>query len=331
MPRSFAPIGTAAVAFALAAFAATDQYTARFPRAAVTRFRSTIQDVAIHPSARHDRSHMLVAAATPSLVADDDGGAFELAMAPEGALAPPPQTGGRADPLPPVITTPAGSGAVEQRAEGARPPAATVASFDGLGVDFQGPQGSARLRNPSDNSLAVGPNHIVQIVNTRMAIFTKKGAMYDTTGKVLYGPVETNNVFKGFGGACESRNNGDAVVRYDQLADRWLIVMPIFSKIPPVADEPAPPAAGQPAAVSRPGEGGPPGSAAKLYEPPPPPPAVPGADSLAARGRGRGRGVGGPPVAEQPGHYAMCYAVSQGPSPFGPYYRYEFLRPLFPD
>ena len=44
---------------------------------------------------------------------------------------------------------------------------------------------------------------------------------------MLYGPVNTNNVFRGFGGACE-RNNGDAVVRYDQLADRWLIVMPIF-------------------------------------------------------------------------------------------------------
>jgi hypothetical protein len=27
----------------------------------------------------------------------------------------------------------------------------------------------------------------------------------------------------------------------------------------------------------------------------------------------------------------MCYAISVGPDPFGPYYRYEFLRPLFPD
>jgi hypothetical protein len=27
----------------------------------------------------------------------------------------------------------------------------------------------------------------------------------------------------------------------------------------------------------------------------------------------------------------MCYALSIGPDPFGPYYRYEFLRPLFPD
>ena len=50
----------------------------------------------------------------------------------------------------PIITTPAGSSAVEQRAMGTRPAATTVASFDGLGVGFQGPQGSATLRNPSD-------------------------------------------------------------------------------------------------------------------------------------------------------------------------------------
>ena len=27
----------------------------------------------------------------------------------------------------------------------------------------------------------------------------------------------------------------------------------------------------------------------------------------------------------------MCYAISSGPDPLRPYYRYEFLRPLFPD
>ena len=31
------------------------------------------------------------------------------------------------------------------------------------------------------------------------------------------------------------------------------------------------------------------------------------------------------------GTYCMCYAISTGPDPFGPYYRYEFDRPLFPD
>src|SRR5262245_15920739 len=113
---------------------------------------------------------------------------------------------------------------VEQTAQGTRPPAALVASFDGMGVGFEGPQGTAALRNPSDNSLAVGPDHIVQTVNSRMAVFTKKGSRFDATGRVLSGPVNTNAIFKGFGGACETYNNGDAVVRYDQLAGRWLLV-----------------------------------------------------------------------------------------------------------
>src|SRR5262245_16950257 len=91
---------------------------------------------------------------------------------------------------------------VEQTSQGTGPAPKLIASFDGLGVGFTGPQGEAALRNPSDNSLAVGPDHIVQIVNSRMAIFTKKGAMFDTTGRVLQGPVPTNELFKGFGGRC---------------------------------------------------------------------------------------------------------------------------------
>jgi len=132
------------------------------------------------------------------------------------------------NPPPPVS---AAAAAIEQKAQGARPAASAVESFDGLGAGFQGPQGPAAGRNPSDNSLAAGPDHLVEIVNSRMAIFSKKG-------DVLYGAVPTNTIFKGFGGPCEERNNGDAVVRYDQLADRWLFVMPIFNRIAGRPDEP---------------------------------------------------------------------------------------------
>ena len=51
---------------------------------------------------------------------------------------------------------------IEQTSHGQLPPARIVASFDGLGYGFEGPQGKAEFRNPSDNSLAVGPDHIVQ-------------------------------------------------------------------------------------------------------------------------------------------------------------------------
>src|SRR3954463_13131387 len=89
---------------------------------------------------------------------------------------------------------------VEQTAPGSRPAATLVESFDGMGVGFDGPQGKYEGRNPSDNSLAAGPDHIVQTVNSRIAIFTKKGKKYDATGKPLYGPVNTSIVFAGFGG-----------------------------------------------------------------------------------------------------------------------------------
>ncbi|MEX2154343.1 MAG: hypothetical protein WD825_13470 [Gemmatimonadaceae bacterium] len=203
--------------------------------------------------------------------------------------------------------------AVEQTAPGTKPRATLAARFDGLGVGFVGPQGSANLRNPSDNSIAVGPDHIVQTVNSRMAIFTKKGRTFDTTGKVLYGPVSTNNVFREFGGPCERRNNGDAVVRYDQLANRWLIVMPIFSR-------------------NRPGlRQGVPGDAMRLYEPPPQPlpRPTPSTDSARPPPATARPPAQPPPPSTDP--YAMCYAISVGSDPFGPYYRYEFSRHLFPD
>ncbi len=192
-----------------------------------------------------------------------------------------------------------------------------MASFNGLGLGFEGPQGSATFRNPSDNSLAVGPDHVFQIVNSRMAIYSKDG-------KPLYGPVLTNTVFKGFGGACEANNNGDAVVRYDQLAERWLVVMPIFRRAAVRPDQPRPGKSGEPAQVSVPGRPGQPGASAKLFVPPPSTPPPPGPPPQ--RGQAAPRGEPGPQ-----GSYSMCYAISATRDPLGAYYRYEFLRPLFPD
>src|SRR5579871_6487578 len=145
-----------------------------------------------------------------------------------------------AQPAPPPTpaSMPALGVEIEQCVQGKRPAAPLLDSFDGMGVGFAGPQGPAVGRNPSDNSIAVGPNHIVEIVNSRLAVYSKKGAMFDTTGKVLYGAVPTNTIFKGFGGRCESQNNGDAVVRYDQLAGRWLIVMPLFRRDPDTTQPP---------------------------------------------------------------------------------------------
>jgi hypothetical protein len=211
--------------------------------------------VIVNPAVHFDRSEPL-----PALFA-----AYQLPPSPPHRHPPAANTPEEKS-LPPVVI-PAEGAAVEQTAQGTRPPAAIVAGFDGLGEGFTGPQGTAEYRNPTDDSLAAGPNEIVQIVNSRLAIYTKQGARYPATGKVLFGPVITNTLFDGFGGPCERLVSGDAVVRYDQLANRWLFVLPIFRRPPDQPDAP----------------------------------------------------------------YAMCYAVSTGPDPMGPYFRYQFNRPLFPD
>jgi hypothetical protein len=209
----------------------------------------------------------------------------------------------------------AASPSVEQTGQGTRAAPELVTRFDGLGYGFKGPQGTATFRNPSDNSLAVGPDHIVQTVNSKMAVFTKKGARFNDTGTVLYGPVNTGIVFKGFGDFGDL-NNGDAVVRYDQLADRWLIVMPIFRRLPFQRNE-APGKSGGPVQKSLPGVDGQPGAAKVLHRPSP--------EEVGAGTRRRS----GQQAKE--GSYAIGYAVSTGPDPLGSYYRYLFERPLFPD
>lgn len=262
------------------------------------------------------------AAREPAVDEDDD----DDPDAPVNALAPEAGTNSVETNAPAPIVIPPEARAVEQTAFGKKRAAALLASFDGLGASFTGPQGTARMGNPSDNTLAVGPDHIVQIVNTRMAVFTKKGARFATSGKVLLGPVETRTVFKGFGDAGEI-NNGDAVVRYDQLANRWLIVMPIFRRLPNQTNAPAPVKTAGAALLSTPAVTNQPGGDQVLFQPP----AVreSGTNQEATneppffrRGGGRGGRVG---------PYAMCYAVSTSPDPLGSYYRYEFLRPLFPD
>jgi hypothetical protein len=281
------------------------------PRAAHDRDRvvdGVSSAVTVRSAVAHDVSPPL---ASPALVGDENE------AAPEGSgfglgTVPPEQVTTRFTPAAVEQVT---SASVEQTEQGTKASPEVVASFDGLGEGFKGPQGTAKLRNPSDNSLAVGPDHIVQLVNTKMAVFTKKGARFDTTGKVLYGPVNTGNVFKGFGD-FGPLNGGDAVVRYDQLADRWLIVMPIFRRLPFKKNEP-PGKSGGPVQLSLPGVEGQPGPARLLYQPPP-------EEQAAGPKGGPGKKGGG-------GSYAICYAVSTGPDPLGSYYRYIFERPLFPD
>jgi len=82
-----------------------------------------------------------------------------------------------------------------------------------LGVDFDGV--GAQNYAPSDANMAVGPNHIVETVNVRFAIYSK-------TGATLAGPTNITTFFGPLGGNCAA-GASDPVANYDRLADRWVI------------------------------------------------------------------------------------------------------------
>jgi hypothetical protein len=112
---------------------------------------------------------------------------------------------------------PATGGATRPSAAAPTAAPATTVNVDGVGNGFTGPQGTFSVNAaPPDTNGAAGPNHYVQIVNTDYAVFNKSGG-------VVFGPVTINTLWSGFGGLCQTDNDGDPTVRYDRIADRWVI------------------------------------------------------------------------------------------------------------
>jgi hypothetical protein len=99
-----------------------------------------------------------------------------------------------------------------------------VQSFSGPGlipdpiVSFNGPSNSDNNPqvSPPDPVGDVGPNHYVAMSNLVFAVYDKAGAL-------LYGPALNNTLWSGFGGDCQTDNDGDPIVLYDQFADRWVL------------------------------------------------------------------------------------------------------------
>jgi len=119
-----------------------------------------------------------------------------------------------------------GVDSVIQMAPGTAQAPSVNSNFLGVGNGFSGPQGTWSVNvAPPDTVGDVGPNYIVQAVNSGFAIFNK-------TGTVLYGPVNTNTIFSGFGGGCQTNNDGDATVNYDQMSDRWIVAQFSVSTTP---------------------------------------------------------------------------------------------------
>jgi hypothetical protein len=77
---------------------------------------------------------------------------------------------------------------------------------------------------PPDTVGDVGPNHYLQMVNGAFAI-------YDKSGNTLKAPTDINSLWTGQGNACETERGFDPVVRYDRLANRWLLTQFNFASI----------------------------------------------------------------------------------------------------
>src|SRR3982750_865417 len=88
---------------------------------------------------------------------------------------------------------------------------------------------------PPDTTGDVGPNHYVQWVNLRYAIYTLTrdvNNQINAFNLVPGFPKNGNVVWQGFGGRCQSDNDGDPIVQYDQLADRWILTQFAVSATP---------------------------------------------------------------------------------------------------
>lgn len=145
--------------------------------------------------------------------------------------------------LPPISPAPVVLGQIFERPLKLLPNREGALSSAGLDPALQGPVGSAGapvtltsfegVNNvnsvlPPDTVGDIGPNHYVQMVNLSFAI-------YDRSGNRLYGPVDNSTLWQGFGGPCETTNDGDPIVLYDHLADRWMMsqfALPNFPRGP---------------------------------------------------------------------------------------------------
>src|ERR1700716_2595398 len=102
---------------------------------------------------------------------------------------------------------------VLQTATIAPPTPPVLQSFEGLG---NGQYGFSVTGAPPDTNGTVGATQYVQWVNTSFAIFNK------TNGALISGPTAGNTLWSGFGGGCQTNNDGDPIVIYDKLAQRWV-------------------------------------------------------------------------------------------------------------
>jgi hypothetical protein len=103
----------------------------------------------------------------------------------------------------------------EKDALGAIEAAATGFNFDGIsGL-------STENGYPPDENGSVGNDQFVEMVNSHYQVWALNRTT--RTATVVIAKARINTLFAGFGGACQTRNDGDPIVLYDKVANRWLL------------------------------------------------------------------------------------------------------------
>jgi hypothetical protein len=103
-----------------------------------------------------------------------------------------------------------------------------------VGLNFEGVSGdpgSAATINcpvksgvqlaPPDTNAAIGDTQIVQWVNICYSV-------YDKSGNLIAGPIAGNQFWAGFGGSCQTANDGDIIIQWDKTNHVWFASQNVF-------------------------------------------------------------------------------------------------------
>jgi len=99
-------------------------------------------------------------------------------------------------------------------------PVTVTKTIQGLGIGFS-PTWTYTADRP-DTTLAVGPNHLLQWVNTQLTVMDKNGTpLIGGADGYIFG----NAIWAGLplSSLCRSFNSGNPLVQYDRLVDRWIL------------------------------------------------------------------------------------------------------------
>jgi hypothetical protein len=134
-------------------------------------------------------------------------------------------------PLTKFVPQPSAPSAPEQIGGPSAPMPGTIENFAGLSFNDLCTGGQCGAGWPPDPNGDVGPNHYIEAVNDSIAIYGKSGA--------LLASFTEDNLWNGVGTTpCNGNAQGDPVVVYDWLADRFVITWFAF---PIVSGKPASP------------------------------------------------------------------------------------------